>query len=164
MGDRFLLPLEFSEESEQAVTDAFGHDFARQLFALKPKAWSGPVASGYGIHLVRVSALRPREMRPFPEVRAQLLEEWRYEQEKSAKERYLAELRRKFDVVVGDDVKVAARASNNDRAGAMKWVSSRSSLVLRSSRVRRERCNSSSVLRPVRTDDFIGTRSSSGLS
>jgi hypothetical protein len=44
-------------------------------------------------------------MRPFPEVRAQLLEEWRYEQEKSAKERYLAELRKKFDVVVDDDVK-----------------------------------------------------------
>ena len=44
-------------------------------------------------------------MRPFADVREQLLDEWRYEQEKAAKERYLAELRKKYNVVVDDKVK-----------------------------------------------------------
>jgi hypothetical protein len=37
---------------------------------------------------------------PFPEARAYVKDEWRREQEKSAKERYVAELRKKYDVVV----------------------------------------------------------------
>jgi plasmid stabilization system protein ParE len=105
MGDRFLLPSEFREESEQTVTGAFGPEFARTLFALKPEVWSGPIASGYGVHLVRVSALRHEQLRPFSDVRAQLLEEWRYDQEKTAKARYLTELRKKYDVVMDDSVK-----------------------------------------------------------
>jgi hypothetical protein len=105
IGDRFLLPYEFQEESEQAVTGAFGQDFTRQLFALKPEMWSGPIASGFGVHLVRVSALKPAQTRPLSETRTQLLNEWRYDQEKAAKDRYVAELRKKFDVVVDDSVK-----------------------------------------------------------
>ena len=105
MGDRFLLPSEFEDESEQELTGLFGDDFTRHLFALKPEAWSGPIASGYGVHLVRVSTLHGGEMRSFSETRAQLLKEWRYDQEKAAKDRYLAGLRKKFDVVVDDSVK-----------------------------------------------------------
>lgn len=105
MGDRFLLPYEFQEESEQSVTGAFGHDFTRNLFALKPEVWSGPIASSYGIHLVRISALHNAQIRSFSETREQLLKEWRYDQEKAAKDRYLAELLKKFHVVVDDSVK-----------------------------------------------------------
>jgi hypothetical protein len=44
-------------------------------------------------------------LRPFLEVRERVAEEWRREQEKSAKERYLAELRKKYGLVVDDAIK-----------------------------------------------------------
>ncbi len=105
LGDRLLLEPDFHDVSEQAVASAFGPDFARAVLALKPGAWSGPIASGYGLHLVRVSALRESHARPLAEVRTQALEEWRRERGKAANEQYLAGLRSKYDVVVDESVK-----------------------------------------------------------
>ena len=87
------------------MTPTFGPDFARKLFTLAPEVWSGPIESGYGLHLVRISALRPGQLRPFADVRAQLVDEWRYGQEKAAQESYLAELHKKYNVVIDDKVK-----------------------------------------------------------
>jgi hypothetical protein len=105
LGDRLLLALEFHDETEQSISGAFGAGFARAAFSLKPGVWSGPIESGYGLHLVRVSTLQEVRLRPFSEMRERVVEEWRREEEKSAKERYLAELRKKYDLVVDDAIK-----------------------------------------------------------
>jgi hypothetical protein len=105
LGDRSLIETEFRDETEQGVSAALGHGFARTVFALEPGNWTGPIESGYGLHLVRVVALRRSETRPLSEVRARVIEEWRREQEKSAHERYLAELRKKYNVVIDESVK-----------------------------------------------------------
>lgn len=105
MGDRFLLGADFHEQSEQMVTDAFGQDFSQALFQLMSGSWNGPIRSAYGLHLVYISALHPSQLRPYPEVRSQVLEAWRSGQEKIIKETYLARLRKKYDVVIEDQVK-----------------------------------------------------------
>ena len=105
VGDRLLVETEFHDESEQSISGTFGPGFARAVFSLEPGTWSGPIASGYGLHLVRVSTLQTAQLRPFSEVRERVAEEWRREQEKSAKERYLAELRRKYSLVTDDTIK-----------------------------------------------------------
>jgi parvulin-like peptidyl-prolyl isomerase len=78
--------------------------------------WSGPIESGYGLHLVRVSALQDAKLPPLIEVRARVVEEWKREQEQLAKERYLAELRKKYDIVVGDDIKALVAPAPGERA------------------------------------------------
>jgi hypothetical protein len=105
MGDRFLLGAEFHDESEQMVSNAFGREFAEAVFGLTPGSWSGPIESGYGLHLVRVLALQASQLRPFAEVRSQVLEAWRRDREKTVNEQYLARLRKKYDVVIDDGVK-----------------------------------------------------------
>jgi PPIC-type PPIASE domain len=105
LGDRLLLEPEFRDETEQSISGAFGAGFARAVFALKPGVWSGPIESGYGLHLVRLSTLQEVQLRPFSDVRERVAQEWRQEQEKSAKERYLAELRKKYGLVVDDAIK-----------------------------------------------------------
>jgi hypothetical protein len=105
LGDRSLIETEFRDETERAVAGVFGAAFAQAVFALEPGNWTGPIESGYGLHLVRVVALRKGETRPLSEVRARVIEEWRREQEKSALERYLAELRKKYNVIIDDTVK-----------------------------------------------------------
>jgi hypothetical protein len=105
MGDRLLLGSKFQDESEQVVSKAFGREFAEAVFGLTPGSWSRPIGSGYGMHLVRVSALKASQLRPFAEVRAQVLEAWRRDREKTVNEQYLAGLRKKYNVVIDDGVK-----------------------------------------------------------
>ena len=104
MGDPILLENEFHEVDEQTVSNVFGSDFAQAIFFLKPGSWAGPVKSGYGVHLVRVTDLSPATPRPFEEVRPKILEEWRHQQEVEAKAAYLGKLREKYGVVIDDNV------------------------------------------------------------
>jgi len=118
MGDRSLLASEFYNEDERSVTGMWGPGFARALFALEPGIWSGPVTSGFGIHLVRVSAFENSRVQSFAEVRGRLLDEWRRDQEQVAKKRYFAELQKKYNVVVDEDVKpLLVPATATARAG-----------------------------------------------
>jgi hypothetical protein len=104
VGDPTLLESQFRDVDEPSVATAFGPGFARAIFSLPPGPWSGPVTSGYGIHLVRVTELAPTKLRPFEEVRAKVAEEWRRRQEAETKAAYLARLRTKYGVVLDDAV------------------------------------------------------------
>jgi hypothetical protein len=105
LGDRLLMESELRDETEQSISGVFGPSFARAAFALKTSAWSGPIESGYGLHLVRVSGLQEGQLPALSEVRARVVEEWKREQEKSAKELYLAELRKKYNIVGDEQVR-----------------------------------------------------------
>jgi hypothetical protein len=107
MGDRLLIDAEFRDADEQTVSSMFGPDFARAVFALSPGAWSGPIKSGYGVHLVSVTDRKVPHQRPFEEVREEVLVEWRREEEVAANREYLARLREKYGVVFDDSVKAS---------------------------------------------------------
>jgi len=100
IGDPILLENEFHEVDEQTVAKMFGADFARAIFLLRPGSWAGPVKSGYGVHLVRVTNLSPATVLSFEEVRPKVLEEWRHQQQTQAKAVYLSKLREKYGVVI----------------------------------------------------------------
>lgn len=105
MGDRLLLDSEYRDADEQTVVSAFGPDFADAVFAQQPGAWHGPIASGYGLHLVYVTQTVPAHQRAFAEARPQVLEAWREQQQRESEERYFARLMKKYHVVVDDSVK-----------------------------------------------------------
>jgi hypothetical protein len=105
LGDRFLLPAEFENEDRQAVANLFGAQFADRVFALAPGRWSGPVKSGYGLHLVRVSHAQRAHARALADARAEILDELRRERQKAMKERYVAALLTKYEVRTDDAVK-----------------------------------------------------------
>jgi hypothetical protein len=54
VGDPIMLPPEVSLETRGDVARAFGGEFAGRIEAIAPGAWTGPVESGYGLHLVLV--------------------------------------------------------------------------------------------------------------
>ena len=104
-GDRLMLNSELHDLDAQAVASLFGPGFAQAVFALRPAAWHGPIKSGYGIHLVRVSELKPAQQREFADVRTQVVERWREQHRRETDERYFAALLKKYDVVVDEAVK-----------------------------------------------------------
>lgn len=105
MGDPLLLGSEFHDVDVQTVSNVFGAEFARKVFLLKPGSWAGPVKSGYGVHLVEVTDLKPAALRPFEEVGTKVLAEWRHQRETETKALYLGKLREKYGVVIDESVR-----------------------------------------------------------
>ena len=105
LGDRLLIEAEYRHVDKSTVTSVFGRDFADAIMTLEPGPWTGPLESGYGLHLVRVSALTPATRREFSEVKEEVLERWREEREREANTHYFASLLKKYDVIVDESVR-----------------------------------------------------------
>jgi hypothetical protein len=56
MGDAFLHGFGFAEREAEDLAALFGPDFPARIAPLPVDAWQGPVASSYGLHLVRIEA------------------------------------------------------------------------------------------------------------
>lgn len=81
IGQRSLLPSSFRNSSPQEIDGAFGAGFFDQLTPLLIGRWAGPVRSGYGFHLVRLSAYSEPSMPEFDLIEDQVIEDWRRERE-----------------------------------------------------------------------------------
>jgi hypothetical protein len=104
MGDRLSLDSEFRDADEQTVATLFGPAFAGAVMALQPGTWTGPLASGYGQHLVRVSHVVPPATRGFADARGEVLERWREAREREQRATFVAALMQKYVVTVDESV------------------------------------------------------------
>jgi len=93
LGDPFLVPAKLPLSSERALSARLGPEFGRGALAAAEGAWSGPVSSAYGLHLVWVHRQVPARDPELDEVRRELLATWRSEQEALRLRGVLARLR-----------------------------------------------------------------------
>jgi hypothetical protein len=105
LGDRSLLDAEFTDSDERSVRAQFGDDFSQAVFALQPGAWQGPIASGFGLHLVRVNSMTPGQLLEFAEVHDKILDDWRADRKRDDTARYFEVLRKRYHVIVDESVK-----------------------------------------------------------
>jgi parvulin-like peptidyl-prolyl isomerase len=97
-GDPTLLPAGMQAASPQAIANAFGNDFATAIEEGPVGQWSGPLQSGFGLHLVRVDERVAGALPAFEEIRPIVLREWQAEQRTESNERFLDSLRAKYEV------------------------------------------------------------------
>jgi parvulin-like peptidyl-prolyl isomerase len=105
LGDRVSIKPEFRNADERAVANQFGAKFAARVFELAPGPWQGPIESTQGLHLVRVTELVPAQLRPFDEIREELVELWHAQSQRESEERYFAGLLKTYQVVPDESVK-----------------------------------------------------------
>ena len=98
LGDGFLLPLEFAGVAQGAVAAQFGPEFAAQLVALPVGQWSGPIRSGYGAHLVFLTARTEGGPPTLAEVREVVRREVLNERRVAANRRLLEDLLARYAV------------------------------------------------------------------
>lgn len=114
-GDRLLLGNRFDDASELAISGMFGADFARQVFALEPGQWRGPVKSGYGLHLVFVTQRAAAAPKPFETVRDAVATEWRRLKQAELSRDFLGSLRKKYGLELEDGAKAALGAASESK-------------------------------------------------
>jgi hypothetical protein len=71
------LPTAFSETSRSEVDRQFGEAFSDGLLRAPIGRWTGPVASGFGLHVVKVTAVRPGPPPELDQVRQAVENDWR---------------------------------------------------------------------------------------
>ncbi len=72
-----LLPATLTMTPAPVVDRTFGTGFSAALATLPVGAWGGPVESGYGWHLVRVTSKSAPPLPPLSEIRDRVEAEWR---------------------------------------------------------------------------------------
>lgn len=98
-GDPFMLQSSYVERSVREVAQLFGREFAAALPGLPTGAWSEPVRSAYGWHLVRIEARRPARQLEYAEVADRVATDFRQERRRLANEAQYQALRERYRVV-----------------------------------------------------------------
>ncbi len=77
-GEPISLPREADGLARPELVERFGQQFARGIAQLEVRpGWQGPVASGFGWHLVRLTARRPGRLPPLAAIRDEVEADWR---------------------------------------------------------------------------------------
>lgn len=99
MGDPTLLPDRMSASLDE-VQRTVGGSFAEEVASAPLDDWSGPIASGFGLHLVRVSSSEPARIPFLEEVREEVERDWRHERQQRADAALYDALRQRYEVRV----------------------------------------------------------------
>ena len=104
MGDRSLLPYQFTAARENEIASMFGTAFAKQVFALPDSSWQGPITSEYGVHLIHISSRTEARLPPLAEIRESVTREWRTTKQQEANEIFYQSLYQRYEIILNDDV------------------------------------------------------------
>jgi len=99
-GDSLLLGSQFADLPASEVAKLFGEPFALELGRLQPGRWQGPVASGYGMHLVFLGERTEGRLPALAEVRDAVRREWDEAQRIAANEAFYQELLKRYSVTI----------------------------------------------------------------
>ena len=125
LGDRVSIKAEFRNADERAVANQFGAKFAAEVFELAPGPWQGPLESSQGFHLVRITQLTPAQLRPFDEIKGELVEMWHEQNQRESEERYFVEQLKKYRVVPDESVKALVGPLLDEQAAGAKGAAAK---------------------------------------
>jgi hypothetical protein len=100
IGDPFMFQGFYGDRSIEVVAKEFGPPFARALSGVAPGAWTGPIESGYGWHLVFVDAMTPQRFPDFDEIEAEVRTAWIEDKREQTRVRLYEAMRARYEIVL----------------------------------------------------------------
>jgi len=100
LGDPTMLPPAMTDEPQGRVQSAFGRDFASGLAGADTGTWTGPIRSGFGLHLVLIERRDAPRLPALAEVREAVLREWENARRAEARRRFYDDLLQQYQVSV----------------------------------------------------------------
>ena len=99
-GDPFMFQSYYGDRSMDVVAKEFGPAFARALAATPTGAWTGPVQSGYGWHLVFIDAMTPQRVPDFEEIEPEVRNAWTEDHREKTRAKLYEAMRARYEVVL----------------------------------------------------------------
>ena len=94
------IPGTFSDAAAHDISGQFGDEFTLALRTLPQGQWSGPIASGLGLHLVRVTSRHAAEPPKLEKVRQRVENDWRAQATAKARSEAYDRILKGYDVVI----------------------------------------------------------------
>jgi hypothetical protein len=102
-GDAYPDLYDYASIGPDDAARLFGQSpIARALFQLHVGRWSGPLRSGYGWHLVYVSAVEPSHLLPFAQIRDQVRADYQADAQTASNRRDFAALKGRYTIIRED--------------------------------------------------------------
>jgi len=99
-GDATMLAYEHIRVSQSNIVRSFGESFAEQVSRLDPGDWTGPFASQFGVHLVKVTQREEARLPELAEIRDQVEREYLVLRRQEMKDDTYQRLRAGYQVVI----------------------------------------------------------------
>jgi hypothetical protein len=100
VGDPIPMPEDFESVSGRDVSGLFGQDFGRALIQEEVGRWTGPLESGYGLHLVLVREIEPGRLPELSEAREAVEREWSSARRREANDAFYRTLLEQYTVSI----------------------------------------------------------------
>jgi hypothetical protein len=110
LGDSFMMQYDFVQETPFEVERLFGKDFTEQLFKSEIKTWQGPIGSGYGLHLVRISEKVESRIPELALVIDKVRTDFMFEQRQRVNKEIYEKFKERYEIVVEDMPKQSGMA------------------------------------------------------
>ena len=110
LGDSFMLPYDLVQETPFEVERLFGKVFAEQLFRSEINKWQGPIESGYGLHLIRISEKTDSRMPELVLVIDKVRTDWMFEQRQKMNKDIYERFKERYEIVIEDMPKQSGMA------------------------------------------------------
>jgi hypothetical protein len=116
-GDSFMLEYDFVQETPFEVARLFGNNFSEKLFTLEANNWQGPIESGYGLHLVRISEKIDASMPELASVIDKVRTDFMFEQRQRVNREIYERFKERYEIVIEEMPKQSgvAEAGRLDR-------------------------------------------------
>ena len=102
LGSPSILPTSMDRAIAKNVDALFGMGFFQILSAVETAKWSGPYASGYGHHLVRVLHFEKARLPELSEIQTRVENDWRAQLIAKRSDRFVDQMRAKYTIVTPD--------------------------------------------------------------
>ncbi|UCG86589.1 MAG: peptidyl-prolyl cis-trans isomerase [Gemmatimonadota bacterium] len=119
LGDRFMLAPDYAMQSLSEVARGFGQRFADALFAVEAGEWQGPIASGYGWHLVLVTDVTESQVPELAQVRNAVLRDYLTSLREQASEALYNSLLQNYEVEI-DEAAISAQSLGGNQVNGSR--------------------------------------------
>lgn len=98
LGDHLSLPSHYTNTNARKISIDFGYVFAEALDTLPLGKWTGPVRSGYGVHLVFIEDRKPSGLYAFKEVANKVNVDYNFHASNEFKKELIASLLNNYKI------------------------------------------------------------------
>jgi hypothetical protein len=102
LGDVSMLEQVLNNVSATELEAKFGTEFTAEVLSLPEGQWSGPVRSGYGVHLVKIFDRQAGTTPEFAAVREKVESDLMYENRMASQEQGYQEIAGKYQVLINE--------------------------------------------------------------
>jgi len=112
-GDASMINNLYFNIDAEGLDRTFGTGFGASVINLSVGEWSGPIESGYGMHIVKVEKLTESRIPELKEVLQKVITDMSFENRKAAEDQFYSELVPRYKVIYDDTAIEALSGETN---------------------------------------------------